>query len=75
MMKAYKVTGTFLMGKNYEKFSKEVVAKDEKGAREFIYSELGSKHKVNRRKIDILKIDPLKKGEVQNTVVKHILGE
>ena len=45
-MKAFKVTGTFLMGRKMQPFSIEVASKDEAGAKESTYTILGSKHRA-----------------------------
>jgi len=73
-MKAFKVTGSFKMGRKNQVFSKEIIAADKKNATEVILSELGSKHKVKRYSIKVAEIVELKPDEVTDTIVSHKLG-
>ncbi|MBA3046474.1 MAG: 50S ribosomal protein L18a [Candidatus Thermoplasmatota archaeon] len=74
-MKAFKVTGTFQMGRMTQHFSKEVISKDKNGATETILSDLGSKHKVKRYQISIKEVVELKPEDITDTIVSHKLGE
>ncbi len=74
-MKAFKVTGSFRMGKKPSPFAKEVAAKDKKAAEETILSDLGSKHKVKRYDISIDKVTELKLDEVSDNAIRFKLGE
>ena len=73
-MKAFRVTGSFKMGRLPQNFSKEVISKDKKGAEEFILSDLGSKHKVKRWQITITDVKELKTDEVTDTIISFKLG-
>lgn len=73
-MKAFRVTGTFKMGKKTQSFSKEVISKDKSQATEFIVSDLGSKHKVKRYNIKIADIKELKPDEVTDSIIGYKLG-
>jgi large subunit ribosomal protein LX len=73
-MKAFKVTGSFRMGRKNQPFSKEVIAGDKKGASEMILSELGSKHKVKRYDIKVTEVVELKPDDVTDSIVSHKLG-
>jgi len=55
-MATYKVTGKIDLGREKNKFEREVSAESEKHAEEKIYSELGSEHSKNRGKITINEI-------------------
>jgi len=60
-MQAYRVTGNAPFGSQRQKFSQDVAASDSDDAAHRVMSILGSRHKINRRKItidDIKKIDP-----------------
>ncbi len=70
-MKAFKATGTFLMGRDTQPFSKEVAAKDKEDAEEQVYSIMGSKHGVKRFRIDIDKIVPLKQEDITDSVIAY----
>jgi large subunit ribosomal protein LX len=74
-MKAFKVTGSFRMGKKSQNFTKEVISKDKKDATEFILSDLGSKHKVKRYDIKIAEVKELKPDEVTDSIISFKLGE
>ena len=74
-MKAFKVTGSFRMGKKNQNFTKEVISNDKKEATEFILSDLGSKHKVKRWEIKITEIKELKPDEVTDSIISFKLGE
>jgi len=74
-MKAFKVTGSFQMGRASQNFTKEVISKDKKEATEFILSDLGSKHKVKRYQIKITEVKELKPDEVTDSIISYKLGE
>ena len=60
-MDAYRVKGAAPMGKARQEFTLEIVASDSADAEHRIYSIIGSRHKDNRRSIEINsceKIDP-----------------
>jgi large subunit ribosomal protein LX len=52
-MATFVVQGKFKAGVQWEKFSKEVEAVNQKNAEEKVLSTIGSKHKVNRNLITI----------------------
>ncbi len=64
MVKVFLVKGKFLMGERMQPFSKECRATNKEAAVEFILSDLGSRHKTPRNKIDILTV---KEVEAENT--------
>ena len=49
MVKAFRAVGTFRSGVKNQPFTIDVVADDEDGAMEYIYSNFGSRHGVKRR--------------------------
>ena len=65
-MKAFLVEGDFQMGRKMQHYKIELAAKDEAGAREHIYTMLGSRHGVNRRQIRIAQIKALKPAEIHD---------
>jgi ribosomal protein L20A (L18A) len=66
-VRAFQVTGTFAMGrKERQPFAKVVAADDETGAREEALSVFGSKHRTNRRRIQITAVVPVPEGEVDD---------
>ena len=73
-MKAFKVTGTFRMGRRRQDFVKEVASKDKDEATEFVLSDLGSKHKVKRYDIEIDDVKEVKVEEISDLVVVFKAG-
>ena len=69
-MKAYKVSGKFMMGDAWQSFTKEVVGESERDVREIIYSRLGSKHRVKRAKIQISEMTEISPGELTDPIIK-----
>ncbi|MEE9612388.1 MAG: 50S ribosomal protein L18Ae [Desulfatiglandales bacterium] len=67
MVKVFAVKGTFKMGDQMQPFTKECRALNEKSALEFVYSDLGSKHRTPRNKINILEIKELKPEEATDS--------
>jgi ribosomal protein L20A (L18A) len=66
-MRAFKVTGTFAMGrKDKQPFTKYVAAEDETSAREQTLSLFGSKHRTNRRRISITAVVPAQADEIDD---------
>ena len=51
--KIYRVKGTFVMGDDYHKFTKEYKATCEAEIEEKIYERFGSKHRINRSIISV----------------------
>ena len=72
-MKAFVVKGKFLMGDRWQEFTKELVGNDENGAREEIFSRLGSKHKVKRAKIHISEVKEIPPNKVSDPITKFQL--
>jgi len=73
-MKVYRISGTFLMGNSNQIFTKEIIGKGKSEALELLYSDLGSKHNVNRRNIKIEKITEIKPGNIEDPIVRYKAG-
>ena len=71
--KIYRVKGTFVMGDEYNEFTKEYKATSENDIREKIFERFGSKHAINRNQISIKSIEEISPEEVIDPVVKDIL--
>ncbi len=72
-MKAYRANGEFKTGKfSWQKFSIEIAAENEAGVTEQIYSNLGSRHKLNRTQIKIAEIKPIMGEEIISHTVKYL---
>lgn len=79
-MKAYRVQGMAPFGSFNQKFTLDVVAENEDGAKAKIYSTLGSRHRAPRRKIhvdSVSEIDPRTSKEpyVLNHFREHITAQ
>ena len=70
----FRVTGNFKKGKKNQKFTKEVMGDNKQKAREYIYSIMGSKHRVKRREITIAKIEEIPLDKVNDPNIKQLLG-
>lgn len=71
--KIFRITGKFMMGDNYQPFTKELKAIKEEDIYEKIYSEFGSKHHLNRNQINIETIDEISAEEVQDPIIKAMV--
>ena len=70
-MKAFRLSGRFLMGRDWQAFSKEVAAEDEAGAREKLLSLFGSQHGVARKYIKIAAVSEATPSELRDSAVRH----
>jgi len=70
-MKAYRISGRFRMGRDWQAYSKEVAAADEAAAREHLLSTLGSQHGVARKYIEISGVAEVPVAEVRDHAVKY----
>ncbi|WP_455392567.1 50S ribosomal protein L18Ae [[Eubacterium] cellulosolvens] len=71
---AFLITGNFRKGKKNQKFTKEVIVTTKQNAEEYIYSILGSKHRVKRREITISKIEELPNDKITDPIIKQLVG-
>lgn len=65
-MDAYRIKGSVPMGREVQVFTMDVVAENNDDATHRVYSIIGSRHKVNRRTVNIEsceKIDPRESKE------------
>ncbi|MFW9809026.1 MAG: 50S ribosomal protein L18Ae [Candidatus Thorarchaeota archaeon] len=74
MSKIWRATGEYKKKKRSFSFTRELLAEKESHVREKILSELGSRHRVKRREIEIKEIKEIKPEEVQNLDLRKILG-
>ncbi|MBH33083.1 MAG: 50S ribosomal protein L18a [Euryarchaeota archaeon] len=63
MVKAFRAVGTFRSGVKNQPFTIDVVADDEDGAMEYIYSNFGSRHGVKRRFVIVSSMDEINPSE------------
>ncbi len=70
-MKAYRISGRFRMGPNWQGFAKEVAAADEAGAKERLLSILGSQHGVARKYIEVHQVTEVPVAELKDHAVRY----
>ena len=70
-MKAFRISGRFRMGRDWQAYSKEVAAEDEAAARERLLSILGSQHGVARKYIEIRDVAEVPVAELSDHAVKY----
>lgn len=61
---AFIVEGEFQMGRVRQHFVLQVAETDEEAARRHVYTDLGSRHGVNRRQIDIQSVKAVSPDQV-----------
>lgn len=69
---AYACEGDFQMGRIRQHFRLEVVANDEKGAHDAVLAELGSRHGVKRREVDVQSVKVLAADEASDITQKRL---
>ena len=75
-MKVFRVTGEIKKPNLHTPFRKEVLADKPEHAVEKVYADIGSKHRVKRYHMKILKVEELSPGEIENPVLKKmVVGE
>tara|TARA_B100000683_G_scaffold61829_2_gene60185 strand:- start:2986 stop:3282 length:297 start_codon:yes stop_codon:yes gene_type:complete len=70
-MKAYRVSGTAPFGSQRQPFSYDVPAEDAEAATQKVYSTLGSRHRIMRRKINIDSVGEIDPRTSTEPVVLH----
>lgn len=74
-MKAFRVSGEYSpKGKKWHRFTKDVVAENDKDALERVYSVMGSKHGIKRRLIRIKEVVEISPEESEDPVVRYYLS-
>ena len=63
MQKAFRAVGKFRSGVKNQPFTMDVVAEDEDGAMEYIYSNFGSRHGVKRRFVIVSSMNEINPSE------------
>jgi large subunit ribosomal protein LX len=75
-MKVFRVTGEIRKPNLKTSFAKEVIAVKSEHAVERVYAELGSKHRVKRVHIKIIKVEEIPPEEIENPLIKKmVVGE
>ncbi len=75
-MKVFRVIGEIRKPNLKTPFRKEVIAVKSEHAVEKVYAELGSKHRVKRFHIKIVKVEEVPPQEIENPLLKKlVVGE
>ncbi len=74
-VKVYRVKGVFERRGKRETFTKEYRALKPEHVVEMVYSEVGSKHRVPRNKVNILSVEVIEPEEVEDPVVRKLILE
>jgi len=75
-LKVYRVTGEILKPNLKSSFRKEILAEKPEHAREKVYAELGSKHRVKRFHIKITSVEEVSPENIENPLLKKfVTGE
>jgi large subunit ribosomal protein LX len=72
-LKVFKVTGNIDKPKLKTPFAKEILAEKSEHAVERVYSEIGSKHRVKRCHMRILKVEEIAPEEIANPILKKLV--
>jgi large subunit ribosomal protein LX len=73
-VKVFRVTGEIRKPKLVTPFAKEVLAAKPEHAVEKVYAEIGSKHRVKRFYMKILKVEEVSPEEIVNPILKKIVA-
>jgi large subunit ribosomal protein LX len=75
-LKVFRVTGEIRKPNLKTPFKKEVLAAKPEHAVEKVYAEIGSKHRVKRYYMKILKVEEVSPEEIENPILKKmVVGE
>ncbi len=75
-MKVFRVIGEIRKPNLETSFRKEVIAIKSEHAVEKVYAELGSKHRVKRSQIKIVRVEEVPPDEIENLLLrKLVVGE
>lgn len=72
--KIWRASGDYKKKKRTFTFSRELLGEKEAHIREKVLSELGSRHRVKRKEINIAEIKEIKPEEVTDLDLRKILG-
>ena len=73
-LKVFRVTGEIRKPNLKTPFKKEVLAAKAEHAVEKVYAEIGSKHRVKRHHLKILKVEEVSPEEIENPIFKKMVA-
>jgi len=74
-VKIFRVSGKIAKARLHTTFQKETRALKPEDALEKVYKEIGSKHRVKRFEIKILKVEEISAEETKSPVIKKLSAE
>ncbi len=72
-MKIFKVTGKIYKPNLVTDFVREMLADKAEHAEEKVYAEIGSRHRVKRCHMKVLKVEEVSPEEIQNPILKKMV--
>lgn len=72
-MKVFRVTGEITKPNLKTRFRKEILSEKPEQAREKVYAELGSRHRVKRCHIRITNVEEVSAENIENPLLKKIV--
>lgn len=75
MVKTFRIKGWFKHDGNRQGFTKEMRSMSKEDAIECLYSEMGSKHGIERNLTHISKIEEIKPKEAKDPRIRELAGE
>ena len=72
-MKVFRVTGEVFKPNLKTTFRKEIIAEKPEHAKEKVYAELGSKHRVKRHHIKITSVEEVSPENIENPLLKKLV--
>ena len=72
-MKVFRVTGEITKPNLKTPFRKEILCEKPEQAKEKVYAELGSKHRVKRCHIKITEVEEISAENIENPLLKKIV--
>ncbi len=74
-MKVFRVTGKIYKPNLTTDFVRELIADKPEHAEEKIYAEIGSRHRVKRCHMKVVKVEEVSAEEITNPILKKIIAE
>ncbi len=74
-MKVFRVTGKIYKPNLKTDFVRELVADKPEQAEEKVYAEVGSRHRVKRCHMKVVKVEEVTAEEIQNPILKKMVTE
>jgi large subunit ribosomal protein LX len=73
-MKIFRVTGKIYKPNLKTDFVREMIAEKPEHAEEKVYAEIGSRHRVKRCHMKVIKVEEIPAEEIENPILKKIVA-